>query len=72
MAVIATTRLRAVSGLAEDVVAFVRDWSDRAARRSAYRRTRAELAVLSDRELDDLGLSRWDIDRVAREAVYGR
>lgn len=33
------------------------------------RRTRAALAALSDRGLDDLGIRRSDIDRLAREAA---
>jgi uncharacterized protein YjiS (DUF1127 family) len=31
-----------------------------------YRETVAELSRLSDRELDDLGISRFQIDQVAR------
>lgn len=31
-----------------------------------YRRTVAELSALTDRELDDIGLSRGDIEHVAR------
>lgn len=41
------------------------------AKRAAFRKTRNELSALSNRELDDLGLSRFDIDRVAYESVYG-
>lgn len=37
------------------------------ARRAAYRRTFAELAGLSDRELSDIGIARGDIRRIARE-----
>lgn len=36
-----------------------------------FRRTYEELNRLSQRELDDLGISRADIARVARESVYG-
>ena len=36
-----------------------------------YRRTLAELNTMTDRELADLGLSRFQIPAVAREAVYG-
>ncbi len=36
-----------------------------------YRNTFAELDAMTDRELADLGLSRFEIPRVAREAVYG-
>lgn len=34
-----------------------------------YRRTLGELETLTDRELNDIGLSRWDIRRVARETA---
>src|SRR5574343_453161 len=40
------------------------------ARRAVYNQTVRELAVLTDRELADLGLSRFDIPTVAREAAY--
>ena len=33
-----------------------------------YNRTVSELSALSNRELDDLGLARGDIARIAREA----
>ena len=46
-------------------------WRGDAERREAYRRTRRELDRLSDRELDDLGISRWEIDAVAHRSVYG-
>ncbi len=39
--------------------------------RALHARTLAELRGLSDRDLDDLGISRYDIARVARESVYG-
>ena len=32
-----------------------------------YRDTVRELSLLSDRELDDLGISRFQIDSIARE-----
>ena len=34
-----------------------------------YRATVSELECLSDRELMDIGISRWDIHRVARESA---
>ena len=40
----------------------------RMARRALYKRTVKELSELSDQLLSDIGLSRLDIDRVAREA----
>jgi uncharacterized protein YjiS (DUF1127 family) len=34
-----------------------------------YRETLRELARLSDRELEDIGISRYQIDRVARTGI---
>jgi uncharacterized protein YjiS (DUF1127 family) len=45
-------------GFATKLFAAIAAWND-------ARQTRNELAKLSDRELDDIGLSRGDIDRVA-------
>lgn len=42
------------------------------ARRKVYRETVRELRSLSSRELDDLGLHRSMITRVAQEAAYGK
>lgn len=41
------------------------------ANRTLYRMTVAELDSLTDRELSDLSISRCDIDRIARDAVWG-
>lgn len=43
-------------------------WIDETRR---YRRTRAELSELSERELADIGLSRLDIEGVARRCARG-
>lgn len=40
--------------------------------RAKYNATYRELNSLSQRELDDLGFSRWDIKYIAREHVYGK
>ncbi|TPE49683.1 DUF1127 domain-containing protein [Amaricoccus solimangrovi] len=37
-----------------------------------YRRTLAELRALDDRELADLGISRFALPEIARQAVRGR
>jgi uncharacterized protein YjiS (DUF1127 family) len=42
------------------------------ARRAIYVRTMNELHTLSDRELADLGISRYDVRNVALQAAYGR
>lgn len=39
------------------------------ARRAAFTQTYNELSVLSQRELDDLGIARSDIAAIAREAA---
>lgn len=36
-----------------------------------YRDTLVELQSLTDRDLDDLGISRHSLNDVARDAVYG-
>jgi uncharacterized protein YjiS (DUF1127 family) len=40
--------------------------------RRIYARTVAELTALSDRELNDLGISRLSIPEIAQEAAYGK
>lgn len=40
-------------------------------RRRQYRVTLNELANLTTRDLDDLGIARGDIRRLARESAYG-
>ncbi len=40
--------------------------------RRVYARTVAELNLLTDRELTDLGISRLGITEIAREAAYGK
>lgn len=61
MAVIDTTRTQgssaAVFGGIYKLIGAVSAWNDR-------RLTRKALSQLSDRELEDIGLSRSDIDRV--------
>jgi uncharacterized protein YjiS (DUF1127 family) len=47
------------------------DLSQRLARYRLYRRTLAELSVLSDRDCDDLGLDRYSLREVARQTAYG-
>ncbi|PCD77556.1 DUF1127 domain-containing protein [Pseudothioclava arenosa] len=42
------------------------------ARRKVYRQTLRELKSLSNRELEDMGLHRSMITRVAQEAAYGK
>lgn len=45
--------------------------SENLRRRAIYRATFDELSALSDRDLSDLGFSRFQIPTVAHEAAYG-
>ncbi len=58
-------------GLREAVARKLGDAAESWRKWRLFRRTRAELAGLSDRELADLGLNRSMITSVAHEAVYG-
>lgn len=53
-------------------MAFLTHLRARLDRRNRYLQTLSELESMSDREALDLGLSRADFPRLAREAVYGR
>ncbi|QRZ13475.1 DUF1127 domain-containing protein [Paracoccus methylovorus] len=53
------------------IAKFVANARDYMARRAVYRQTLRELADLSTRELDDLGLNRSNIRSVAYEAAWG-
>ena len=56
--------------IADRVSSVVRLVKDAIARRQVYNQTLAELNVLTDRDLADLGISRDSIALVAREAAY--
>jgi uncharacterized protein YjiS (DUF1127 family) len=71
MSVIADTRLRAVSGLAENVIAFLRTLADAFAKARACSATYQELSTLGDRDLEDMGIRRADIASIARRSAYG-
>jgi len=62
-----TSRSRAL----EPIFAVMRTLAHRYAVSSAYHTTRRELDALSDRSLNDLGLSRGDIDRAALDSAIG-
>ncbi|MEL7300191.1 MAG: DUF1127 domain-containing protein [Pseudomonadota bacterium] len=59
-------------GLVARLRAVAADAADAWARYSMYRQTFNELMELSDRELQDLGLSRGVLKAVATETVYGK
>ena len=64
------------AGLVERATAALSDWlagvNETLARRRIARHTYTELAQLGDRELADLGLTRSDLRRVARDAAQGK
>ena len=73
MTTLAQTRAHGHAGLSlEGRRRAVADWRAESRKRAAYRETRRQLLQLTDRELDDLGVARWDVDVVAHRAVYGR
>lgn len=49
-----------------NVIKQVTAWS---VRRRRYLQIRQELEAYSDRQLNDLGIARWDIPRIARESI---
>jgi uncharacterized protein YjiS (DUF1127 family) len=71
MAYINTTRAAHVV-LADRFAAAFKSVKDAMQRRSVFVQTRHELNNLSTRELDDLGINRSMITRIALEAAYGK
>ncbi len=71
MSAIANTRALGVASLADQIVALARGVFEAAGKRAAFRRTVSELNTLSDRELADLGVTRWEIELIAHRSVYG-
>ncbi len=59
------------NGIATRIAAFAAAASERFAAYKLYRETVAELSALSNRELNDLGLSRSAIKGIALETAYG-
>lgn len=62
-----THRAPALNGIVALFGAIKADFADF----RAYRKTVAKLSILSNRQLDDLGISRSEINASAKEAVYG-
>ncbi|MEL6840664.1 MAG: DUF1127 domain-containing protein [Pseudomonadota bacterium] len=57
---------------AQRFAALQHDVAEKLAKRKVYRTTLNELRELSDRDLNDLGLSRSMIKGIALEAAYGK
>ncbi|MHA6347368.1 DUF1127 domain-containing protein [Roseivivax sp. CAU 1761] len=58
------------TGLGNRLSALVAEFRANRARKRVYKQTVAELSMLSNRELADLGLGRSEIRRVAYQAAY--
>lgn len=67
MAYLSTTSRPASSSVFADLKAA---FTERLAQYRAYRATVNELSALDDRELNDLGVARYDISAIARQAAY--
>ena len=59
-------------GLIGRVAGFWKNLQESRQRRRVFVQTLRELNALSTRELDDLGINRTMITRVAHEAAYGK
>ncbi|MFC0201711.1 MULTISPECIES: DUF1127 domain-containing protein [Paracoccus] len=72
MAVIAQAQNAAAeSGLRGRLLNAIHRVQDNRARRAVYRQTVRELNALTTRDLDDLGINRTMITRLAHEAAWG-
>lgn len=69
MAYINTAPLTHTSPLSRWFAARVAEYQEAARRRTAYRQTLAELEAMTDRDLNDLGISRASIHELARQAA---
>ena len=60
------------AGFAQSGSGLIARIKDALARRRLFNQTYRELSALSTRELDDLGINRSMITRLAHEAAYGK
>lgn len=66
-----TTDPRLARPAAAGISSWLKSLGDAWARYTVYNRTIEELSALSTRDLDDLGIARSDIRRLAHETAYG-
>lgn len=64
--------LAADTGLRGRVMAAIHRVQENRARRAVYRQTVRELNALTSRDLDDLGINRAMITRLAEDAAWGK
>lgn len=58
-------------GVVDRIKAMIVRFKHKSEQRRVYRQTHAELSALSTAHLDELGISRCMISRIAHEAAYG-
>lgn len=61
----------AAPGIAPRIAALWEDFKSAHDLRQRYRTTVNELQSMSDHDLDDIGIARYDIRDIARKHVYG-
>ena len=66
------TSAAAGAGLMDRIASALKSTKAALHRRRVYNQTVAELRALSTRELNDLGIARTMITRIALEAAYGK
>lgn len=71
MAAIARAHTAAESGLRGRLLGAIQRMQENRARRAVYRQTLRELNALTTQDLDDLGIHRSMITRLAHEAAWG-
>lgn len=71
MAVVAQAHIAAEAGLRARLLSAIQRMQENRARRAVYRQTLRELKALTTRDLDDLGINRSMITRLAHEAAWG-
>lgn len=71
MTVIAQAHTTAEAGLRGRLMTAVQRIQENRARRAVFRQTLRELNALSTRDLNDLGINRSMITRLAHEAAWG-
>ena len=60
------------TGLRDRVAELIDSFRDSQARRHEFKRVYGELARMSNRDLNDIGVARGNIRDIALEAAYGR
>lgn len=72
MTTYANAQNAAQTGLRGRLMNSIQRMQENRARRAVYRQTLRELNALTTRDLDDLGINRSMIRRLAHESAYGK